>query len=159
VTKDDLLNEAYWAAKALRTGAIKQGEFVICVRNALVRYLTLAWREAGGQREDVDLLRIQHDALATLNALCEDVRAASTEAGAVDCVERLGWWHDNATLTGVRVAALQGLTINEDMFYYGPDFRITKADVDKAIREAEERVGPEWSGLMVAGEWVEEEEA
>jgi len=152
MTKTDLLHEARTAARALRLGAIGDGEFVACIRNALLRHLAMTWREAGGQHEDRELLRIQHDALATIDALCEDVKGAATDDIAAECVERLGWWHDDATLTGVRCAALKGLVANEDVYYFGEDFRITKSDVDAAIREAydiDERLG----AMLEATDW------
>jgi len=156
MTRQDLLEEARWAARALHLGAIGEGAFVACVRNALLQQLSLTWREAGGQVEDRDLLRIQHDALATLDELCADVKAAEDADAAVEAVERLGWWHDDATLTGVRCAALKGLAANEDVYYFGPDFRITSRDVDEAIREAYE-VSELW-GSMVEGElWQDKE--
>lgn len=150
MAKQDLLRDARVAAKALYLGAISDGAFVVCVRNTLLRQLSQTWQ---GEREDRDLLRIQHDALATLDELASDIQNATSEQEAVETVERLGWWHDNAFLTGVRVAALKDLVENEEVYYYGPDFRITKSDVDEAIKEAEELVGVRWSGLMEAEPW------
>jgi len=154
MTKQDLLEEARWAARALYLGAIGEGEFVACVRNALLQQLSLTWREAGGQVEDRDLLRIQHDALATIDELCTDVKDAETDEEAAGCVDRLGWWHDNATLTAVRCAALKGLAANEDVLYFGPDFRITQSDVDEAIREAYD-IDPLLGAMLEATDWEE----
>ena len=154
MAKQDLLHEARVAARALFLGAIDDGAFVAVIRNALLKHLSQTWREAGGGLEDRDLLRIQHDSLATIDALCRDVQGAEDEAEAVGAVERLGWWHDDATLTGVRVAALKGLAANEDVLYFGPDFRITSSDVDEAIREAYE-IDEDLGALLEATPWEE----
>jgi hypothetical protein len=155
VIKDNFIQGVEVSVRALRLGAVNEGQFVMCVHNLVVKYLWLAWSGAGAPQEHRELLRIQHEALASLDKLTDDALGADEERVA-DLVAQFEWWYDDAEMTGFRVAALEGLVANEEVYYYGPDFRITEGDVDEAVREAGEMVGPEWAGLMEAEPWEDE---
>lgn len=140
-----------WAVRALRLAAIREGEFVLVLRNVLLRATGTAWRGAGGPKDHVSLLRIQHDALAALYELTAQVQDATSDDEAISKVQDwCAWWVDNVALTGLRAGALDGMVANQSVYYYGPDFRITAQDVDEAIQEARERVGDQWADLMEA---------
>lgn len=142
-----------WAVRALRLAAIREGEFVLVLRDTLLRAAGTAWRRAGGPKDHVSLLRIQHDALAALYELTAQVQDAASDDEAISKVQDwCAWCVDNVALTGLRAGALDGMIANQNVYYYGPDFRITAQDVDEAIQEARERVGDQWADLMEAKE-------
>lgn len=157
MNKNNFLHQIEMSVRALRLGAVTEAQFMSCVHNAVMKYLALAWMGTGASHESRDLLRIQHEALSNIDQFTTDAKEAD-DGGLVRLMGRFGWWYDHAVMTGFRVAALDGVVANEQVYYYGRDFRITEGDVDEAVREAEEMVGPGWAALMEAEPWEEETE-